>query len=279
MSRRLLDGRRGYWAALVLVWAVFCLSAGAVWAQSGDNRHRLNLREPLILELRLGDLRLSDGFPALLSGSSLELPLGDLARALDFPISADAQAGIAGGWFLAENRLFSLSLGRREVTIEGRALTFDPALVHAADGDIYVDVRLLSQWFPIDIAFDLPNLTTTLTSREPLPIESRLAREDARERALRQRGPDRDYPKEKQTPGLISIPRADVYVQGLRATNGSQTKRYSYSYNMTGAADVAGTNASVFVSGENGQAISDIRTTFERTDLDGRLGESQLGDL
>ena len=279
MSRRLLDGRRGYWAALVLVWAAFCLSAGAVWAQSGDNRHRLNLREPLILELRLGDLRLSDGFPALLSGSSLELPLGDLARALDFSISADAQAGIAGGWFLAENRLFSLSLSRREVTIEGRALTFDPALVHAADGDIYVDVRLLSQWFPIDIAFDLPNLTTTLTSREPLPIESRLAREDARERALRQRGPDRDYPKEKQTPGLISIPRADVYVQGLRATNGSQTKRYSYSYNMTGAADVAGTNASVFVSGENGQAISDIRTTFERTDLDGRLGESLLGDL
>jgi len=120
MSRRLLAGRRGYWAALVLVWAVFCLSAGAVWAQSGDNRHRLNLREPLILELRLGDLRLSDGFPALLSGSSLELPLGDLARALDFPISADAQAGIAGGWFLAENRLFSLSLGRREVTRAGR---------------------------------------------------------------------------------------------------------------------------------------------------------------
>jgi len=264
---------------LCVVCVLVCAGATAAWAQSGDNRHRLNLRESLILELRLGDLRLSDGFFAFLSGSSLELPLGDLARTLDFAISTNAEAGTAGGWFLSENRLFSLSIGRREVTIEGRTRTFDPALVHAADGDIYVDVRLLSQWFPIDIAFDLPNLTVTLTSREPLPIESRLAREDARARALRQRGPDRDYPKEDQPPGLISAPRADVYVQGLRATHGSQAKRYTYSYNMTGAADVAGTNASVFVSGQNGQAISDIRTTFERTDLDGRLGESVLGDL
>jgi len=258
---------------------LFVLATAAAWAQSGDNRHRLNLREPLILELRLGGLRLSDAFPAMLSGSSLELPLGDLARALEFAITADPQAGLAGGWFLAENRLFSLSLGRNEVIVEGRPQTFDPSLVHVADGDIYVDVRLLSRWFPIDIAFDLPNLTASLTSREPLPIEQRLAREQARERALRQRRPVGEYPKEHQAPGLISIPRADLYVQGLRATHGSQDKRYTYSYNLTGAAEVAGTSASVFVGGQNDQAISDIRTTFERTDVDGRLGESVLGDL
>lgn len=281
--RGLMFGRHGTIiqrpAAFILLTCLCVLaSVSCALAQSGDNRHRLNLREQLFLELRLGDLRLSDTFPAMLSGSSLELPLGDLARALDFSITADAQAGLAGGWFLSENRLFSLSLGRKEVIIAGKSSTFDPALVNVADGDIYVDVRLLSRWFPIDIAFDLPNLIATLTSREPMPIEARLAREDARERALRQRGPDREYPREDQSPGLISIPRADLYVQGQRATHGSAEKKYTYSYNMTGAADVAGTNASVFVSGQNGQAVSDIRTTFERTDLEGGLGESILGD-
>ena len=279
MTRGLLPRPLIGLAVAALVCAGLIFAAAGAWAQSGDNRHRLNLREPLILELRLGNLRLSDGFPAMLSGSSLELPLGDLARALDFAITADAQAGLAGGWFLSENRLFSLSLGRSEVVIAGQTKSFDPGLVHSADGDIYVDVRLLSQWFPIDIAFDLPNLIATLTSREPLPIESRLAREEARELALRQRPAAQDFPREDQPPGLISIPRADVYVQGLRATHGTQAKKYSYSYNMTGAADVAGTSASVFVSGQNGQAVSDIRTTFERTDLDGRLGESLLGDM
>ena len=68
-------------------------------------------------------------------------------------ITADPQAGLAGGWFIDEKRLFSLSLGRGEVIIAGRTRRFDKALVHVVDGDIYIDVRLLSQWFPIDIAF------------------------------------------------------------------------------------------------------------------------------
>ena len=247
-------------------------------AGGGDNRNRLNLREPLILELRLGQLILTDAFPALLSGSSLELPLGDLAHILDFAITADPQAGLAGGWFIDEKRLFSLSLGRGEAIIAGRTRRFDKALVHVVDGDIYIDVRLLSQWFPIDIAFDLPNLTATITSREPLPLEARLAREEARDRALSRQGPGKEYPKLDQPPGMASIPRFDLYAQAARATNGSSQRKLTYNYNLTGAADLAGTDASLFVAGAAGQAVSDIRTTFERTDLDGKLGESLLGD-
>ena len=265
-------------AIVVISIVVSLFAAGGAAAQTGDNRHRLNLREPLILELRLGNLMLSDAFPAMLSGSSLELPLGDLARALDFPITADAAAGVAGGWFISENRLFSLSMGRKEVVIEGKPSVFDPALVHVADGDIYVDVRLLSRWFPIDVAFDLPNLTATLTSREPMPIEARLAREQARELSLRQRRPKEEFPLDAQPPALISIPRVDVYTQGLMATHQSQDKKYSYTYNATAAADIAGTDANVFISGKDGERISDIRTTFTRTDLDGGLGKSVLGD-
>jgi hypothetical protein len=277
--RSLLPRRLSCALVCGFVLLAFLVTASIAWAQSGDNRHRLNLREPLFLELRLGNLILSDAFPAMLSGSSLELPLGELASVLDFAIGADADAGLAGGWFLSENRLFSLSVGRKEVVIAGKSQPFNPALVHVEDGDIYVDVRLLSRWFPIDIAFDLPNLIAALTSREPLPVEARLAREEARALAMRQRKPGAEYPKEDQPPKLISIPRADLYVQGLRATNGAQAKRYTYNYNFTGAADVAGTNASVFVSGQNDQKISDIRTTFERTDLDGGLGKSVFGDM
>ena len=242
-----------------------------------DNRDKLSLREPLILDLRLGKLRLAEAFPAMLSGSSLELPLGDLAQVLDLAITVNDQAGIAGGWFLSEDRLFSLSIARGEVIIAGRKQTFDAALVHVADGDIYVDVRLLSRWLPIDIAFDLANLTATLTSREPLPIEARLAREEARDRAMRQRRPDIDYPKIVEPPAAISWPRADLYMEGTRNTG--QGDKVDGAYNLTAAGEVLGTSASMFVAGARGQAISDIRTSFERTDVDGGLMKDTLGDL
>ncbi len=158
----------------------------------------------LILQLRFKQFTLTDGFVGYLNDGGLLLPLGEFVRALDFPITVEPENGRANGWFLGENRLFSLDLARHEVIIEGKRASFNPQMAEAHTEDIFVDARLLTRWFPVDISFDLANLLVIVTSREPLPIERRLAREK-RWQKLRGR-------RQRESP---DYPRADIPYQAL----------------------------------------------------------------
>ncbi len=136
--------------------------------------------ELLVLEVRLGRFVLSDGLIGYLHRGGVLLPLEEVARALDFPITVDPSSGQADGWFLQENRRFSLDLARGEVVVEGRPAPYNPSLVELHRDDIYVDTTLFGRWFPVDFEFDLPRLLIKVTAREPLPIEQRLEREKRR---------------------------------------------------------------------------------------------------
>ena len=154
--------------------------------------------ELLILQMLLGDKVLADGVFGYPKQGSLILPLSDVVSILEFPIAVDPVNGRAEGWFIDENRLFSLDLEAGKVVISGETRPINPSYVEQLSDDIYVDVRTLSEWFPIDIKFDLSNLILQIDSREPLPIESRVARDLKRQRALAQRGKDpNNLPKVK----------------------------------------------------------------------------------
>jgi hypothetical protein len=138
-----------------------------------------------ILEIRLGSFILTDGIFAFLDRRGvLFLPLRDYMEALEFPIRVDTDGARASGWFMSENRLFSLNLNKGEVVVEGKVERFDKSLVRIIQGDLFVDVRLLAQWFPVDIEYDLSNLLMTLTTREPIPLEQRIARDERRKKVL-----------------------------------------------------------------------------------------------
>lgn len=165
----------------------------------------------LLLEMRLNDLILVDAMPAFLAGSSILLPLRDLTDILEFPIAVETFSGTANGWFLSPNRLFSLNVGRGELILEGQASLFDPRLLEVHEDDIYVDIRLLAQWFPLDLKFDLSNLIVNVASREPLPIEQKIARDDYRQRLLTRRPGDTTNYEKIETPyRLFGIQTADV---------------------------------------------------------------------
>src|SRR6476660_9250396 len=69
----------------------------------------------LILDLALDRRPLASGMTGYLRRGGVLLPLGEVARALEFAIEVDPGAGVASGWFLRENRRFSLTMERREV--------------------------------------------------------------------------------------------------------------------------------------------------------------------
>lgn len=231
----------------------------------------------LILEMRLNDLILSDGIISYITGSSIVLPLRDLATVLDFSISVDPAAGTANGWFIRENKLFSLNIARGELIIEGKVQMFDPALVEIHEEDIFVDIRLLSRWFPIDIEFDLSNLLVELVSREPLPIEEKIAREEYREKILSRKAQDdgSSLPFVEIPFKPVGVPMVDIDTQFKMDKDSDSPAKTTATYSAVMTGDLLYSNAEIFVAGENKEKVEELRLSLTRKDPDG----DALGDL
>ncbi|MEQ8664155.1 MAG: carboxypeptidase-like regulatory domain-containing protein [Rhodospirillales bacterium] len=224
----------------------------------------------LLLELRLNDLVLVDTMPAFLAGSSIVLPLRDLTDILEFPIAVDSAGGSANGWYLSPNRLFSLNIARGEVILDGVVSRFDPRLVEVHEDDIYVDIRLLARWFPLDLAFDLSNLLIDVTSREPLPIEQKIMRDDYRQRVLLDRTADQaDYEWIATPYRAVSVPVADVNAETTVDRDANGDTAMTTRHNVTATGDLLWANAELFVGGDNREKVDDARLRLDRKDPHG----------
>lgn len=225
-----------------------------------------------ILQLRLKNWVLSDGLFGYLNEGGLLLPLGETARALEFPISVDPVTGRASGWFLSENRLFSLDIARREVVVEGQRGSFDPRFVELHADDIYVDTRVLSRWFPTSIDFDLSNSLVTMRSREPLEIERRLEREQIRGALSRQRDLDKPAFEEQDLPyQMVSWPFVDTSIETGYRRDVDGEEYFLTRYNTLITADLLKTSASMFLAGDQDDGLTQARLTLGRKDPNGEL--------
>ncbi len=221
-----------------------------------------------------------------LTASGLLLPLGDFARALDFSIAVEPENGRADGWFLREERIFSLDVARREVIVEAKRKSYPAALVELHEDDIFVDTRLLSRWFPVNVRFNLPNLTVKIVSLEPLPLEQRLAREKMRGRALSRRLADMpEFPRTDLPYQPVSWPFIDTSIDTsyLQDEDGKQTAAARYSMLLSG--DLAYMSANIFLTGNDRDELTDAHLDLSRRDPDGKLlgplalTEVVLGDV
>lgn len=228
--------------------------------------------ELLILEVRLRDFILSDGMFGYLDEGGLLLPLSEYARILDFPISVDPANGRANGWYLEEGRLFSLDVLSREIVIDGRKRKFNRQLVEIHQDDIYVDTRLLADWFPVDIEFDLGNLIIALKSREPLPLEKRIAREARRGKLVSRAGRGKEAYEEVAAPyAWADWPMIDLNAQaGYSRDATGETASYAR-YGLLATGDFMKHSTNLFVGGNQEKGVSDVRFTMGRKDPDGEM--------
>lgn len=227
--------------------------------------------ELLILIMRLGDYVLSDGIFGYAKQGSLIVPLTDMMAALDFPIEVDPENGRAEGWFIDENRLFSLDLAASQAVIAGEVIPLNPSFIEQLPDDIYVDVRTLAEWFPISFEFNLSSLTLKLTSLEPLPLELKLARDQQRERILSQQRNNRKKLPEIDVPyEWVTWPVSDTTIEFIVSSNDSGTE-ITRNFSTLATADLLKLNADLFVSGTQDDQIGVARLKLGRQDLDGGL--------
>ncbi len=250
------------------------LNVTSVVAQVPDSPFKTNKRreeELLIFRMTLGSVVLRDGVFGYPKQGSLLLPLKDLLEALEFPISVDVENGRAQGWFLSENRLFSLDLSAQQVVINGEVRPVDPAFVEQLPDDIYVDVRTLATWFPIDISYDIPNLILNIESREPLPVESRLKRDNLRKKIFAQKSSDtKNLPKVEIPYKWITWPVSDSTLD-FTVSSSEQGPTLTRSYTTLATADLAKLNADIFISGNEKKQVNVARIKLGRQNAEGGL--------
>lgn len=136
--------------------------------------------EFLILGFEVNGKVRNEGVEAYLpDGDGLDhvlVPIGAVAEALSFHIDVNPGEGRAVGFYRSEDNIFELDLVNYEITTSsGKSkLTADSAEAHI--DDIYVQARLLEEWFNIKVILNFNALVLEVSSDELLPFQERAER-------------------------------------------------------------------------------------------------------
>lgn len=161
------------------ILAIPPLTLGAVALPPEPPSPALDEAEAMLIQPFLGRTPLADAISAHPAPGGALVPLGEVCRLLAFGILVDADRGTATGFFITEKRRFSLDLARGTVESDGRrSALLAPQAVRQGQ-DIYVEARLLQDWFPLEVAVDLKAAVLLLKPKEKLPIQEIWERERA----------------------------------------------------------------------------------------------------
>jgi len=229
--------------------------------------------ELLVLRLMIGrEMVLSNELLVYQRGARLSVALAEFVNLVEFPISVDPDKGTASGWFLFEDRKFELNVGQGVVEIEGRIMDLPPEpLIEIIDDEIFVDTRVLSDWFPVGFESALGTLTLRLLPRELLPIQARLERERRRRNARRSQYETIDVPSEKFERDWWSVPALDFNYSFSTSDGPDRKANTRHSYTVLGEGDIAKMSAEMFLSGSDQEEVRQLRLTLSKIDPKGQM--------
>lgn len=223
----------------------------------------------VLLEVHLGQHRITDALPGYQRGAELLLPLGELAKLLTIAVRADPEKGTATGFMLQEDRNFHLDVGQGIVILQGRKQPVPANLLERAEDDVYVAVSLLRQWLPVDLEVNLPALALNVKPREPLPLQLRLEREQRAADLRKVQPPSVAYAKRNSPYRWFDVPFADATLAAdFRRTPMAEHADTQYTAFLTG--DLLRMEGALYVGRTAGQD-DEIRATLGRTDPEGGL--------
>jgi hypothetical protein len=254
-------------SVLALFWLIAAgvLGAGVAPVERPDS-------EVLLLAVRVEGRVLSDALPAYSAyGGGVLLPLGELCRLLGVAVTVDLERGTAAGTILTSRRPFRLDLAAGSVRIAGKDQQLTAGEVEMHADDLYVDVRRVAAWLPVDLDIDRGAALLIVRPREPLPS---LVLED-RERAAgltlagAGEGGRAAFPSIPNRYGLFGSPFLDQTVSITSEPGGAgRQTRLDFSTYLTG--DLFFLESSAFLAG-TGSGFSDARVTLGRSNPDGQL--------
>ena len=135
----------------------------------------------LIVDMRLNNYILAEDLFVYANTEFALIPLQSFFDAIEFPILVDPTESTAEGWYQRTDRQFILDLNKKLLLLGDKHITIEESSLILNDGyDLYADIRLLEQWFPVELELRLSQLRLILETTEQLPIQKRIERENKR---------------------------------------------------------------------------------------------------
>lgn len=242
---------------------------------------RLQLENELLLELRLDGQSMGMDILGYQRADEFLLSLGELSSGLGFPISVDAVQGTANGWFIEDNRTFSLDLQSSEVISDGRTFSISDGDVIAFEGDLYVESNALQAWFPVRLNPIIRQLYLEVETLEPLPIQKRYQLEDRY--LTTSTGPNLPRHRLQENPYQLlgpHITRARFALSTVRE-DFEQSADYQSNHALLSRGDLGWMTSTFSLAGQSDETVTAARLKLERSALDAPLGLNhiEIGDV
>lgn len=239
--------------------------------EDASERELISPDNLMILDARYKNMLLSSGMTAYGDSDRVLIPLGEITRVIDFNIRVDAESETAKGWFISENRNFSLDLSKGEAVIDGKRLKIPEGKAGSADGEIYVDAQVLGEWFPVDFNYEFYTQSLKVNPREDLPFQARAERENLRGQLVEADGNGTVLPRKKSRYNLLEFPVVDISLLGSHESGKERDNGFSGEYSVLARGDVGKMSADIFFAGDDEDSLKNSRITLERGDPDGNL--------
>lgn len=241
---------------------------------------------PLVLEFELNGTAFAGGILGVAEGGIPYVSLREFVAALEFPIRVNNAVGEAEGWFVTEDREFSLSVANASITAGDVQESITSESVLSGPDGLLISVPALRRWFPIDMEFVANQQTIRMFPRVFLPIQRRI--EQARESRAYRAGSRRPvmHPRLEQEAPLITPPSVDVTATPRLERLEGNTGEADSPYSVRASTDIAGAvTGRAFISGDRDEPVENVRLRLEREDIDqkmaGAMGLSRVavGDV
>ena len=236
--------------------------------------------ELLIVGVVIDDTILDEGFLIYLDDNNqMLIPVGALAKLLEFSINVDVESGTISGWFVREEQMLKTIYPFENYELLGKHYTYDQEdIIEVNPDDIYVSESLIKEWFPLQINFNFNELRMYLKATEELPFQSRVKRRQVWKKIPPKIIEDKNKIDEDviELPGkLYSLPSIEVHhTLGVTDTNGENKYDSAHFIGLNSEVFYMNARSSINVStdskGKN--EFKNTLFTLSKTDYDGNIG-------
>ncbi|MDH5408965.1 MAG: hypothetical protein OEY00_10170, partial [Gammaproteobacteria bacterium] len=258
-----------YLSVLCASIALFCFAQNSLAEYSPQQPREDNL---LILGLKIDYLEIQELVPAYRADDEFYLPISILGQILGLSVNVDLGTQSATGFIIDEDRQFQLNVKQREIILSGILQTFPQHQVFVYPDDIYVNSKLLQQWWPMSFELNLFTSQVLIKTREKLPFQQRMKREADIEKMRNRYTPGaKNFPKQDTRYSLISTPFIDQRISANYSKDKAGNVDEGYNYSTHIKTDLLYHEASLFLTGNNEEDLNSTRFNVSRTDPDGGL--------
>ena len=268
---------KGYnkWLFIVMV---FCTSLVTPYTAVSAE---LKIENELLLELRLDGKKLGLDILGYQRGNDFLISLEELLTGLEFPISVNSTQGQANGWYISQNRGFTLDMKRGVVISNGKTLPLGKTEAVIFEGTLFVETNVIQRWFPLQLSANVRQLYLDIKPTELLPLQARQQRKQLKSsRSSNLQEPQ--YPLQANPYQFLGphITKARLGYATERQTLDSNAS-YDLNYALLSQGDLAWMTSTISLVGKSDDALTGANLKLERTAFKGPLllNHVEVGDL